>query len=198
MRFSYFSRAFLCFLVFSRILSPHPVVPFCSVAQKATLSQLLTEKHYRVRGKERAFSLFSLFSSCFPVFPPQLQAAPLITLDRRCQKVTFLQKRQLLTLSSQSDEWAGLIWIPEVSFPREKLTISIRQIWCIPFSFSGRKKCVKGGVFFPIQDPVLLSSGSARIRSGQNCRIQAALAYPCCQSCGQLPAGHRHLRKVEI
>ena len=69
--------------------------------------------------------------------------------------MTFLQKRQLLATFSESDEWGRLILMPRVSFSREKLTISIRQIWCIPTSFSGQKSCVKGGGFFPIPEVVL-------------------------------------------
>ena len=50
--FLVFSRGFLVFSVFSRIGSSHPVVPFLAVTLKASLSQLLAKRHYRVRGKD--------------------------------------------------------------------------------------------------------------------------------------------------
>ena len=80
---------FPCFLVFSRLLSSHPVVPFCTEVQKVSFSSLLTERHYRVRGKEDRNVLFPVFSRAFLVFSAQIQAAPLITLRKRCQKVSF-------------------------------------------------------------------------------------------------------------
>ena len=144
-----------------------------------TLSHLFSERHYRVRGKEDKKECFLMFSRVFSCSPRHFQACPLITLSRKCQKVSFLEKRRLLTVLSRSDEWGRLILMPRSSFSREKLIWKYRGKWCIPISFSGREKCVKGGVFFPISDLVFSGSGSVRIRSGQFCRIQAGLAYTC-------------------
>ena len=143
---------FPCFLVFSRARSPHPAVPFRSGERKASLSALSSERHYRVRGKVSGKHCFLRVFSCFLCFSRQLQAAPLISLARSAQKVTFHQKRQLLLVLAQSDEWGRLNLMLRTSFSREKLYFSNREIWCIPMSFSDRNSCVKGGVFFPISE----------------------------------------------
>ena len=132
-----------------------------------------------MRGFTLTFPCFLVFSRVFSSLWDHIQACPLITLRKSRQKVAFGHKSQLLTLFSQSDEWGRLILMPKVSFSREKLTIPIRRKWCIPISFSGKKKCVKGGVFFPIQKCVFLATLWPESGSGQFSQIQAALAYPC-------------------
>ena len=119
--FSVFSRDFPYFSVFSVTFSPHPVVLFQQKCEKVSFCSLPSEKHYRVRGKWTAFLVFSLFSSCFPLFSSLIQAAPLITLAGSGQKVTFEHGRQLLTEPGQSDEWGRLILMLWMSFSREKL-----------------------------------------------------------------------------
>ena len=179
-----FSRVFSCFLVFSMTQSPHPVVLLWQEpAESDLLVTFCTPATNSTTGcgdRSTLFMLFPLFSrvfSCFLLFSCEIQAAPLITLRESGQKAAFGHKRQLLTVSSQSDEWAGLILMPGSCFSREKHIFYHRGKWCIPISFSDQKSCVKGGVFFPIQDIVFYGSGSARIQSGQNCQIQGALAY---------------------
>ena len=65
-------------------------------------------------------------------------------------------------------------------------------------SFSGRKSCVKGGVFFPILGTRFLGARAPRNTFWPFWSIQGALAYTCCQKCGQLPLATDYLRKVEI
>ena len=161
-----FSRVFRVFLVLRVVAGSLGTAESELQLTFVPFSQLLTEKHYRVRGKASAFpSYYSLFP-CFLVFFHSDQACPLITLSKRAQKVSFGHKRQLLVTLSQSDEWGRLNLIPRSCFSREKHTISYRRKWCIPFSFSDRKSCVKGGVFFPIEKSHFSCSGSVRIRSG--------------------------------
>ena len=131
-----------------------------------------------MRGKELSFALFSVLFRVSFVFSRQIQAAPLITSEGSAQKAAFRQKRRLLAVPAQSDEWAGLILMPRMSFSREKLIFSNRQIWCIPFSFSGQESRVKGGHFFPIWEYGFLGARAPRNGSGQFWPIQGALAYP--------------------
>ena len=71
------------------------------------------------------FPCFLVFSRAFPLFLVQLQACPLVTSEESGQKAAFGHKRRLLTAFPQSDEWGRLIWMPRMSFSREKLIFSI-------------------------------------------------------------------------